>query len=349
MARATAELAPRQINPPVTILKMKFKYYCLFILFVLLPLATPNAEAQPLIGLESVLIEDMNNPADPLTGRGSVSHRYWMMTGPVTNSQYVAFLNAVDPDGNNPNGIYSSFMSSSPRGGILRNLSAPAGSVYSVKANFGDKPVNMVTWFDAARFANWMHNGAEVGGDMETGAYNLNGATSGIFVMELGAKFWLPTWDEWYKAAYYDPVTQTYSLYPTQFDTVPTQATVDAFGNITNPGDNVANFGNSATWNVGSGGNVTTIGSAGNTSFYGTYDQGGNVSEWTGTVAGSQMRILGGNYFQGDSLLASTSTLAATPTAWASYYGFRLAIPEPSSVILMLLASGAWLLRRRRH
>lgn len=328
---------------------MKFKCYLLLVLLALLPLAAQKAEAQPLLGLESILIEDMNNPADPLTGRGSVSHRYWMMTGPVSNAQYVIFLNAVDPQGLNTYSLWNSQMSSNARGGVLRNLSAPDGSKYSVKQNFGDKPVNFVSWFDAARFANWVHNGATVGGDTETGAYNLNGAMSGIFVMELDAKFWIPTFDEWYKAAYYDPSTQTYSLYPTQSDTLPTQATVDAFGNITNPGPNVANYGGAANWNGTTIGNVTTIGSAGNTSFYGTYDQGGNVAEWSNTTVNLTHKFLmGGDLQNAGQRLESSNSFSRAPDTESSIFGFRLAIPEPSSVILMLLASGAWLLRRHR-
>jgi len=33
-----------------------------------------------------------------------------------------------------------------------------------------DKPVNYVSWFDAARFSNWMTNGQTSGGT-ETGVY----------------------------------------------------------------------------------------------------------------------------------------------------------------------------------
>lgn len=51
-------------------------------------------------------------------------------------------------------------------------------------------------------------------------------------------------------------------------------------GDISNPGANVANYGNGADWN-GLVGNVTTVGSAGplSYSFYGTADQAGNVFE----------------------------------------------------------------------
>ena len=36
------------------------------------------------------------------------------------------------------------------------------------------------------------------------------------------AHYWLPSMDEWYKAAYYDPTTETYFEYPTLDGSVPT-------------------------------------------------------------------------------------------------------------------------------
>ena len=95
---------------------------------------------------------------------------------------------------------------------------------------------------------------------------------------------WIPSEDEWYKAAYYNGGTSTYSLYPTQSNTAPTVAAADASGNISNPGANVVNYLNGADWN-GQNGNLTTVGSAGeaSASFYGTFDQGGNVRTYPST------------------------------------------------------------------
>lgn len=63
---------------------------------------------------------------------------------------------------------------------------------------------NDVTGFGAARFANWMHNGAISDASTETGAYTLNGATSGVgFTKNAGATWWIPSENEWSKAAYY--------------------------------------------------------------------------------------------------------------------------------------------------
>ena len=46
----------------------------------------------------------------------------------------------------------------------------------------GERPIGAVSWFDAARFANWLHNGGTNGASTETGAYTLNGASRGLFL-----------------------------------------------------------------------------------------------------------------------------------------------------------------------
>jgi formylglycine-generating enzyme required for sulfatase activity len=132
-----------------------------------------------------------------------VAYAYKIGKYEVTNAQYTAFLNAVDPSGANASGIYNSSMGSNARSGISFNVAAANGSKYTIKSNMGDKPVNYVSWYDAARFTNWLHNG-QGAGSTETGACTLSGNT-GIITKNVGATVWLPSEDEWYKAAYYQP------------------------------------------------------------------------------------------------------------------------------------------------
>ncbi|NBW96482.1 MAG: PEP-CTERM sorting domain-containing protein [Planctomycetia bacterium] len=76
--------------------------------------------------------------------------------------------------------------------GISR--SGSSGSyTYSVINNGGNsanRPITWVSWFDSARFANWMANGQPTGAQSSTttenGAYNMNGATSGPEPASLG-------------------------------------------------------------------------------------------------------------------------------------------------------------------
>ena len=115
-----------------------------------------------------------------------------------------------------------------------------AGSyTYSVPSDWANLPVNFVSWGDAARFANWMNNGqltgAETAATTEEGAYTLDGATSSAALMAVnrnpGAKWCIPTEDEWYKAAYYvgGNTNVGYWTYATQSDTDPSN-TLSATG-----------------------------------------------------------------------------------------------------------------------
>ncbi len=61
--------------------------------------------------------------------------------------------------------------------------------MYPTNRNMGNKPVNFVNLYDAARFANWMHNGQ--GTVYQTGAYTLNG-NAGILGRNPDATFWIP-------------------------------------------------------------------------------------------------------------------------------------------------------------
>lgn len=221
---------------------------------------------------------------------GAVDYDFRIATTEVTNDQYALFLNSVNAT--NTHRLYDHRMQTSVYGGI--NISGRSGDLtYTVKPNMGDKPVVFVTLWDAMRFTNWLHNGMPTGVQdsttTEDGAYFLGGVTdphgAGINVArQSDAQWFLPSEDEWFKAAYHvnDGATGNYYNYPTQSDTVPTPAIVDEFGNVINPFSNVANYNQTADWNNADG-NLTTVGSAGTTGPYGTFDQAGNVDEFTDT------------------------------------------------------------------
>ncbi len=147
----------------------------------------------------------------------------------------------------------------------------------------GDKPVNYVNWFDAARVSNWLMNGGTSSSSTETGAYELvNGQTTGTApAVNSGATFYVPTENQWYKAAYYKggSTNAGYWDYATQSDTAPTAVTAGSTG-IGSSGStgNFANFNQAADWDSQDG-NVTTVGTNGGASAYGAFDMSGNVFE----------------------------------------------------------------------
>ena len=139
---------------------------------------------------------------------------------------------------------------------------------------------------------------------------------------------YIPTENEWYKAAYYNGATSTYSLYPNGQNSI---TTADA------------NYNNSV-------GSTTDVGTySGDPSSYGTFDQGGNVWEWNDAVIGTQRGRRGGTWSATESSLSSTTRLSSLPNSSNNSGGFRIAaVPEPSAIVLTMLASGIMLLRRKR-
>jgi formylglycine-generating enzyme required for sulfatase activity len=198
-----------------------------------------------------------------------------------------------------------------------------------------------------------LHNSQPTGlqtlSSTEGGAYTLTGIT-GLITRNSSATVWIPTEDEWYKAAYHDPTaggTGNYWLYPTRSDSIPALAAANATGDVSNPGTNVANYFEGADWN-GLDGNVTTVGSTTSEGHYGTLDQGGNLWEWNEAIIGASRGQRGGSFFNPENLLRSSRRQSLGPSLEAFSVGFRVAsIPEPGVTVLAVLA-GLLLPRRRR-
>ena len=140
---------------------------------------------------------------------GVVSKRYRIGVNEVTNNQYSIFLNAVAKTDNF--GLYDTRMSSSVIGGIARSGSSGSYS-YSNRNSMSDKPVVFVDYLSSIRFTNWLHNGAPTGTGLtssvtEDGAYNIFnlGPDSYQITKNIYQNYWLPSLNEWHKAAYYQP------------------------------------------------------------------------------------------------------------------------------------------------
>ena len=340
---------------------MKQKAHTLLAALGILVLGTQLATAQ--ITIDLINIGNPGNPADT-TGYGAVSYQYAIGKYEVTLSQYTTFLNAVAKTD-----TYSLYSFSMGSDGNIKGISrsGSSGNYTYTLIGSGNRPVTYVSWFDAARFANWMANGQPTGAQgnatTENGAYALLGATGGVIFTKntinpntsAAPIYWLPSEDEWYKAAYYDPTPgagggDNYWLYPTRSDSAP--------GNTIGAGADQANYNNgvySVTQSSSSSPtqNYLTDGGAysNSGSYYGTFDQGGNVSEWNDAVIlGSSRGLRGGAWgSNGDLELMSTDRMSYAPSIQNSNFGFRVAsVPEPSTAVLMLMGGAGWLVWRRR-
>lgn len=290
----------------------------LFLLTVLMVTACLRQQSHAVV-IDTVKIDDIGNPADPLTGLGSVGYSYEIAKFEVTNAQYAEFLNAVDQAGTNPHDIFNYGMSLEPFGGISFSAGRSTGEKYFPRAGFENKPVLYVTFFEAMRFVNWLNNGQAMS-DTETGAYTLNGDVAvGLQPRKPGALYALPSANEWYKAAYFQSVTaggdaDNYWLYPTRSN--------DA------PDFNAANFSYQIF-------GVTNVGAFNVPSYYGTYDQAGNAYEWTEAIEGAARHLRGGSLGTYADRAQSLTPFAINPDAVNPDIGFRVVIvPEPSPALL---------------
>jgi len=297
-----------------------------------------------------VSVGDAGNAADT-NGRGAVSNAFNIGTFEVTAAQYCEFLNAVAKA--DTCFLYNENMSQSQYGCKIARVGTPGNYSYSVAFDRRNRPVNYVDWGDAARFCNWLQNGQPTGtqnsATTEDGSYYLNGATTEETLMAVArktdARYFIPTEDEWYKAAYYDPTlnsgTGGYWLFPTQSSNTPTAKAPP--GDAEPPGS--ANWYNNNTF-VDTNYYMTVVGAyAPSPSPYGTFDQGGNISEWNESKFDANNRVIrGGNFGHLGTELASMFREGWFPTKEDEIYGFRVAsIPEPSSLGLWaasLLAVG---------
>jgi formylglycine-generating enzyme required for sulfatase activity len=322
--------------------------------------------AQPVsaaITIPSVPVGNVGNANDG-TGFGGVSYGYAIGTYEVTINQYSVFLNAVAKT--DTYGLYNPSMAVDLNiAGISR--SGVSGSFTYGTLGDGNKPVTYVSWFDAARFSNWLQNGQPTGlqaaGTTETGSYTLNGALSGVSITRnADGHYVLPTENEWYKAAYYDSSLNSgsggYWLYPTRNNAIPNSRN----GSASDP--NSANFfrddGIANGFNGGYAVNNSLTAPAGNAltaagafslagSSYGTFDQGGNAWEWDEAVISSARGIRGGSWSGNEVSLRDTTRSSFSPANESSIVGFRIAVvPEPGVVGLMALGIVLLAWKRKR-
>jgi formylglycine-generating enzyme required for sulfatase activity len=331
-------------------------------------LAAPIAHA---VTIDMVTVGNPGN-ANDTTGYGAVGYSYQIAKYDVTIGQYTEFLNAVAAT--DTYSLYADSMSYDENIAGIRQNGTSGSYTYSVIGS-PNRPITTVTWWDAARFANWMSNG-QGNGSTENGTYNLSDWTSGtapaknLINPNTGAAptFYIPTENEWYKAAYYSPNyggvgVPGYYAYATQSDSP--------------PGNNIGSTANQANYFTGAGLSVTQssefdsdqnyltdVGAfSGSGSFYGTFDQTGNVEQWNDLdgTSGESRGFRGGYWYTtSPEGISSSNRSAVDPDYDDSAVGFRLASPAsgPSPVpeidpagmgsVLALVTGALGLLERRR-
>jgi formylglycine-generating enzyme required for sulfatase activity len=309
--------------------------FCFFTVVLGWCVATAQA-----VSIDWVTVGDPGNPGDPQescegcgpgTTFGSVAYVYQISKFEVTNAQYAEFLNAVAAT--DTYAIYDTSMSSG-LGGIKRS-GFSGNFTYTTIAGRENMAVNFVSFWHSLRFANWLENGQPTGTQdsttTEDGAYTITpaGVADNSITSNVGATFFIPSEDEWYKAAYYDPRSKTYFEYPAASNTPTSCAQPGTTANTANCSLAVDD--------------VTIVGSyTGSASPNGTFDQGGNVAEWNEAITPtpSHRGLRGGSWGNGPgAVAASFRGTAVFPGTENAAIGFRVVrVPEPSTNLLCATA-----------
>ncbi|MFN8992442.1 MAG: SUMF1/EgtB/PvdO family nonheme iron enzyme [Pseudomonadota bacterium] len=324
--------------------------------------APPNGTLSRSQGIDFVTIGQPGNApwagngtlGDRAIGRGRVDYEYRIGRFEVTTAQWVEFMNAAyDRPANDQipfmqlPGVWGA-VGTEPTVTNARRWSVPAGNEM--------RPVGNISWRMAAIYCNWLHNDKSLSRDaFLTGAYNVGtfgytGPNGDQFTDQAarspGARYFIPTWDEWLKATHFDP-NRFGQGQPGWWSFANMRETVTPIG-LPPP------FGTGEA-NAGSGSAGIPLGSYVNImSPWGLYDTAGGMKEWTESIFFSTT-LDNGRIFDGSAY--DTSTIsdiisfreAEFPSFALGNYGFRIAaaIPSPNTGI----ALGALFfiaLRRRR-
>lgn len=333
------------------------------------------AQVDPVSGIDFVTITAPGNAPwpggfddDRARGRGRVDYDYRIGRYEVNTTQWVEFFNAAfDRPANDqffPNLFPPDFWSA-----VGAAPTVPGGQRWRVPAGAEMNAVGSISWRTAAMYCNWLHNDKALNREaFLSGAYDVStfgyvgntGEFTDQFVRSPGAKYFIPSWDEWLKAVHYDPAK------------VNSDGSVGGwweYGNGTNqpfvggaPGTLVN--GQLATANFGFlDGPVSPfsvpLGAYGTTNPWGLYDVAGGTSEWTEEVIFST-GLPYDRVFEGTAWVTGSGTSIADsitrrgggspPSSFGYLFGFRVAavVPGPGTLICVAIGVMPFASRRRR-
>jgi len=253
------------------------------------------------------------------------------LIGGVANAAFVNIGNAGNADdtvGAGYGGVDYTYKISSTEVTIAEFQAATgAGDGYENYWNTGTRtvgtgaPASYVTLYEARKYCNWLSTGNVNSGYYGTGGNNMSALSHIEYATANGKTYFVPTEDEWYKAAYWTGLG--YSDYAN--------------------GDDVADGapiqGDAGGWNYDyalSSPNYTRDATLGATEQNETINMMGNVYEWMEDPAGI---IRGGSFNYYETNLRSSYRGEYTPSSEWNSIGFRVVevVPEPATALSLML------------
>lgn len=278
-------------------------------------------------------------------GRGGVAYEYNIGRFEVTTAEWTRFFNAALDRA--PGDAIPWVLAPNYWGATSTSPTTPGGRRWAVPAGNEMRPVGNISWYTAAVYCNWLHNNKSTDRSaFLSGAYDVS-VFGGLdrfvpITHAANAAYWIPTWDEWLKAAHYDPNRNGpgqggYWMYSNGTDSPVTAGP---------PGTGQANYG----WRDGTNSQfLVSLGAYPQTlSPWGLLDAAGGTSEWTeGIIEGSQglrYRVYEGSYrdsppggYINDAVFAAAG--ADIPSINFASQGFRIASAVPASPPACVLIS----------
>lgn len=300
-------------------------------------------------------------------GRGGVNYEYRIARTEITTSQYMEFINtfSVQPSvipTTAPQwpwygtGLWGAVPDTDYTGPGVRNR------LRDDIPNAGQTPVFGVPWNMAALYCNWLHHDKTSDwATIQSGAYDASrfswtpaGNPNRQLAHDPQARYWIPTLDEWMKAAYYDP--NRYGVGKAGWWEYMNRRDRPSLPGLPGQGETSANV---VLPNFTDALFIPLGAYESEQSPWGLWDTSGGTREWLddpfeydfgehltkGTAAGDR------NFIQMGELLDDAAWGRSNYSDWApGFVGFRVAsaVPSPSVGVVVGYAASMIFFRRRR-
>lgn len=154
------------------------------------------------------LIKNINNPEDT-NGYGSTDHNFLIGQSFISCEEYVNFLNSVS--------IYVDQFHLYNKD--IAKIVEKRHSVYTLKKDvYPYSPIRYINLENLKIYCNFLNN--QDLRTIEQYPYNIYDNS----VSEQDLLYWIPSYNEWYKATYYDAVNNKYYAFPNGSDTIQNQS-----------------------------------------------------------------------------------------------------------------------------